>query len=64
MEQIDLKKIYEKLTSMEKKILNIELVVNPDAFADEEDREAIERAEEEGRDGKMISIEELKRKRK
>jgi hypothetical protein len=63
MEQIDMRKIYEKLIEMEKRIINIELTVNVDAVADEDDREAIRKAREEYDAGTMLSLDEFKQKK-
>ncbi|MDP2947844.1 MAG: hypothetical protein Q8N88_07040 [Nanoarchaeota archaeon] len=63
-EQIDIKKVYEKLIEMEKKIISIELTINSDAFADNDDIESIAKAEEEKETGKLVSFEKFKQKRR
>ena len=64
MGQITLGDIYTKLNEIESKIINIEVKIEGDNILSEDDIEAIENAEEEYKEGKMISLEGLEAKRK
>ncbi len=57
------KLILQKLEKIEKDVVDIkEHMVDSDAILDEEDRQAIEQAENEFKEGKTTFLEQLKKK--